>query len=651
MSRKIAFGWLLALALVFHGVVSWASTNTCLPGWSGQLLVPTPTAGLPGWIIEQDVNSSGTLTLATNQSETILQLNWNIGPGDWVQARYDFATPLDLSAADILGVTLRGDSNCPANTVTIMCVDTNDVFYGYDFPGQNSGINQVTRWLPELPATKKAFRYFWGGSGGNPALNWSKIKKFFVVVKRPSPGAGGGSGRLWIGRLQHDRAADWPRQTNYVFINTNLATVQNAASNAVRYLRVQQQSTGLLPSWFEETSPRAYLYDQSLALIALSRNGVWASGVPANASATASASLAQFLTAAQKPDGHWARVWHPVTGAELVDDGWVGDQAWCVMALAEYAFRSGNAAARTAATNGAQRLAGFIDPNGAITGFGSTEGTVDVWWAMISTLRFSDADKIKSYLLDPTRVWDADLQYWWIGANAPIAAMDCATWLSAFARHPLVAHPERGLAALSFVRRTLVTTSDAGNLCGFDGMGPVSVWNEGTAQFVAAGGEDASMFLDALLAQQNSDGSLPGSPDNWATDAFGWLSHWRGVAPTSWLHFAIRGQPFPEITRDTDGDGQPDWAEFVTGNDPQNPTNFFEIDRIEYPTDQGALQFSWPSVTNRFYTVLTTTDLGDSWMPEGGFTGVAGTGQRLGFSMAATGARKYYCVRCSMGSN
>ena len=36
--------------------------------------------------------------------------------------------------------------------------------------------------------------------------------------------------------------------------------------------------------------------------------------------------LADFLISKQKGDGHWARGWNPRTGAELADDGWVGDQ-------------------------------------------------------------------------------------------------------------------------------------------------------------------------------------------------------------------------------------------------------------------------------------------------------------------------------------
>ena len=636
--------WLLGL-LLSCGVVSDTSlAGDCLPGWSGQLLVPAPGPGLPGWRVETDTGSSGNLLLVSNVSGTHIQLNWSIDTGSWVQARYDFVSPLDLSAADIVGLTVHGDSNSLPNTVTVMLTDVNGVFYGYDLPGQNGGINQVTRWLANLPAPRKAFRYFWGGSE-NQALDWSRIAKFFLVVKRPGLGQGGGSGRLWFGPIQFDRAAAWPRQSAFVSVDTSSPVAQNAASNALQYLVGAQRDTGLLVSWAEEPGPTAWLYDQSLALIALSRAGVWANGTPANASAQAADRLAQFLIPVQKADGHWARCWNPITGLERVDDGWVGDQAWCVIALVDYALRSGNATARPAAARAAERLAGLIQSDGSLQGFTSTEGTVDVWWAMIAALRFSDADKIQQYLLDPGRVWDTDLQYWWIGANAPVLAMDCATWLSAFAHYPLVAVPERGLAALSFVRRTLLATSDDGQLCGFDGMGPVSIWNEGTAQFVAAGGQDAPLFLETLLAQQKTDGSMPGSPDNWSTDAFGWLTRWRGVAPTAWLFFALTGPPFPESARDTDGDGQPDWAEFVAGTDPMDPASFFVLRNIVSDPASATFGFSWASVTNRFYTVLSAPTPSRNWESVPSYEHVPGTGLALEFSTSLGTQTRFFRVR------
>ena len=107
-------------------------------------------------------------------------------------------------------------------------------------------------------------------------------------------------------------------------------------------------------------------------------------------------------------------------------------------------------------------------------------------------------------------------------------AMDVNTWPSVFSRHSTVNQPQRGLDALSFVRRVMITDSNDGSLIGFDGMGPVSVWNEGTAQYVAAGGPDSELFLNNLLSQQHTDGSMPNSPDNWGTP-WGWLSTMSGL--------------------------------------------------------------------------------------------------------------------------
>ena len=98
----------------------------------------------------------------------------------------------------------------------------------------------------------------------------------------------------------------------------------------------------LFISWKEEEIPNAYLFDQALALIALTKEGNWEGGDPINEEAVIAESLVQFLIAEQKIDGHWARNWNPNTGAELVDDMWVGDQAWCVLAMMVYYLKSSN---------------------------------------------------------------------------------------------------------------------------------------------------------------------------------------------------------------------------------------------------------------------------------------------------------------------
>ncbi len=187
--------------------------------------------------------------------------------------------------------------------------------------------------------------------------------------------------------------------------------------------------------------------------------------------ARAAEKLVSFVTAVQKADGHWARGWNPRTGQELVDDGWVGDQVWWVMALCIYAKKSGHAPAMSSAQRGADWLAPQIGPEGKVTA--GTEGNVDAWWALMSTGRFAEADRIKNYLLNDQTVWDPNLGYWWRGLDDPMIAMDAATWLSFFARHPSVKETARAYAALSFVSRTLVTSSQDGSQCGFDGMGLV----------------------------------------------------------------------------------------------------------------------------------------------------------------------------------
>ncbi len=499
----------------------------CAPGWQGNVLADTES--LQNWTIENGSASDG-LQLVAGQSGKAVQLNWNVASsGDYVQAKYTFPQPLDLSGADLFGFSLHGDGGETATNMAIMFADVNNVFYGYDIIKGSSGMNQINRWI-NLPLPKKVFKYFWGGG----IIDWTRINRVFVVIKQP---AGTGAGQLRIDQLQYDTAANWPRQTS--FDTTHAASVlPQVTQNAVNYLLSEQQSTGLFVSWKEEATPLAHLYDQALTLLVLTREGIWQQGSPINNAARAAQSLVAFMSQQQQSDGHWPNTWNPLNGAVTSNDAWVGDQAWWVMALSSYAARSGDNAALTSAQKGATWLAAQIDNSGKAVP--STEGNVDVWWAMIATKRFADADRIQGYLLNT--VWDTNLHYWWQGFNDPSIALDTATWLSAFSRHSRVNQPQMGLAALSFVRRTLVTSSDDDTLCGLDGTGPVSIWNEGTAQYVAAGGADGKAFLDNLIPQQKPDGSMPGSPDNWATP-LGWLTPWRGLAPTSWLYFAIKGSP------------------------------------------------------------------------------------------------------------
>jgi len=502
------------------------------PAWTGQTL--TDAGSLAGWTVEKDSGSSGSLALVEGLRGKAVELSWDLGTGQWVQARCDFPQRVDLSGRDLFGACLKGSSPGPRR-VTVLFEDADGVYVAMDL----DGINTITRWMIDWPLPRKGFGYAFSIGTTNTAIDWTRIRSLLVAVK-PLAGSTGGSGRLTLDDIRADTAGAWPAPAAF---EANVPHAQ-ASRAAVDYLLAQQQPCGLLQSWAGEPSPRAYLYDEALALIVLSREGTWTGASPQNAEARAADALAAFLVAQQKPDGHWARAWNPVTAQEVTDDGWVGDQAWAVIALRAYAARSGGGAAVAKAEACAQWLLARLEPSGKAAA--STEGTLDTFWALHCTGHDTEAAKVRDYLL--TTVWDAGAHYFWRGYGAypdPVVAMDCASWASFFARHPLVGHPERGLQALGFVRRTLLAQSEDGALRGFDGMGPVSIWCEGTGQYVCAGGPDSAYFRQVLLSLQRPGGGMPGSTGSWSSDASGWLTTWTGVAPTAWLYFALNGPPFP----------------------------------------------------------------------------------------------------------
>ncbi len=140
---------------------------------------------------------------------------------------------------------------------------------------------------------------------------------------------------------------------------------------------------------------------------------------------------------------------------------------------------------------------------------------------------------------------------------------------------------------------------------------------------------------------------MSGSPDNWSTDTFGWLTKWRGLAPTSWLYFGIKGLPFPLPTRDVDHDGMPDWCEYMAGTNPKDPSSVFRVN-ASYDSTTHAFKISWPGVSNRLYTVLISTNLASGWFPVPGQVNIPGTGQSLEFIKNVTGTgMQVYRVACS----
>lgn len=90
---------------------------------------------------------------------------------------------------------------------------------------------------------------------------------------------------------------------------------------------------------------------------------------------------------------------------------------------------------------------------------------------------------------------------------------------------------------------------------------------------------------------------------------------------------------------DTDGDGMPDYAEFIAGTDPTNAASkFVFLGATVQPN--AAIQFQWSAVPGRSYQLLSSTDM-ISWAPVSGWVQAAQSPMSFLVTNAAAGGRSY----------
>jgi len=474
-----------------------------------------------------DVGQSvtGTVKTISGYTDTALQLNYNLGStsGNWVQIRCNFDPPLDLSAYDHLRFDWRGDPDA-ANSLEIGLTDqvttTQRIFArGYHHATHRGWWGQMV-----VPFN---FLAPWHGGTFDP----EHVVAFFVSVVKDGADDTGGVGSLAIDNLSVDNVAARTVPTGFSTPMTNSA----AATAAAQWLASQQQATGLLKSWMEESTCAAHVYDQALALLVFSHEGMW----------TQADALVGALAQAQNADGSWYKSYDcSNSGLPCVHcHKWEGDIAWAVYALSRYlALGGSHPQARPAMENGAAWLATRLAADGCLV-IDHTEGTIDAWWALQAAgPEYRDeADRLKNCLL--TCYWDDAMGRFKGGRDWQQPYLDNQTWGGAFLR--AIGREEDARRASSYAYAVLRLPAQGGQVFGFDGQGgPWSVWNEGTAQYVAVGGQGADDFLRELLAQQERDGAMPSSPDDFGGGGV-WTTRWHGVAPTAWLYFALNpGEPF-----------------------------------------------------------------------------------------------------------
>jgi hypothetical protein len=459
---------------------------------------------------------SATLTTTVGYTGQALRLDYNLGtnPGAWVQLRRDFNPTLDLSAHDHVRFWHHGTLT---NTIEIGLVSS---------VGQNyfaSSWNEAAQvpWWTYATWDVQDFR-----KDGQSITNTGQVKAIFISVAKTAAGVGG-VGSFTLDELQAVNVVSRSVPASFDTITIPATPVQKAA----QWIAVRQQPGGLLKSWQEEAADYAWLYDQALGLLVLS-----------NTDRPRASQLADKLVSLQNADGSWYFGYHFVTGLPIDTPKDIGPIAWLVYALKHYALKSGDSAADQAALKGSDWLATQQQADGRLADI--TEWNLDTWWAFQVTHHQTEADRLRDYLL--TQVWDDQQGRFKSSASTYQIFLDNQTWGAAFLK--AVGREADARRALSYARWMLTVSSNTGHLCGFDGAGPFSVWNEGTLQYVAARGESSQTYFDQVVSQQAPDGGVPNSPDNYSGYIV-WLSRWHGVAPTAWLYFAGTDGPLLTIQR------------------------------------------------------------------------------------------------------
>jgi hypothetical protein len=470
---------------------------------------------------------TGTVQTIPGYAGTALQLSYDLGDtdGNWAQIRCNFDPPLDLSAYDHLRFDWRGDP-AAANSLELGLIDqvtsTQRIFgRGYHHATQRG-------WWGHLVVPFNFLDPWTEGSTLNP----SHVVAFIISVVKDSDDDVGGVGRLAIDNLNAYNVVS--RTVPADFSTPTTHTVASAA--AAQWLASQQQGTGLLKSWENEPICTAHVYDQALALIVFAHAGMWPQAD----------ALAGALAQVQNPDGSWFKSYdcQDTHGSACVHCyQWEGDVAWAIYALSRYlALGGAHPQADSAMQNGAAWLATRQAPGGCLV-IDHTEGTLDAWWALQAAgLGYRDeAERLKCCLL--AYYWDDTMGRFKGGRDWQQPYLDNQTWGGAFLR--AIGRKGDARRALSYAHQVLRLPAQGGQIFGLDGQGgPWSVWNEGSGQYVAVGGEGADDFLLELLAQQRRDGAMPGSPDDFSGGGV-WTTRWHGVAPTAWLYFALNpGEPF-----------------------------------------------------------------------------------------------------------
>jgi hypothetical protein len=520
-------------------------------GWEGEKIIQDAVLmNASNWTINPSNPSAGDSGLLT--FDDAVHLHWKFGTGQrakWVQAYIVLSSPLDLSEKDIFGIDICGLAG--KQWVRNVELKFEDGSVHAVFSWEN--LAHIERWCEKLVILKKQFSNY-------QSINWTSIRVFSIAVTMNSADITDNqddSGILSFKNLVAQSSSSFVRADNHEplteFDQNELDTIRMHAANAVKN---RQKSTGLVTTWLQDGS--SWLYGQGMALRVLSEEGEWIDNEPVNDFAEAAEKLAHFMVNHQDSKGFWPRAWNSVTGVPIVylesdNTVWMGDFPWIPGSLAFYYKKSGDLQVMSALLKARDFLYDMIEENGklntmnAVTLQKSEVSNYEGYAAALYCLsELGDTVRFASLLNRVmTSGWDNQLQCWNEGPSSSRPVLLVNAWLGAIAAHHGFA--DESVQALSLAGKLLYTRGP-GDPYGFDGIGPVATWYEGTLSYISSEGPGSNFLFEGIRGHINPDGTVPAYNDNLGSMAGIWAVDWSSLDATSWLYFAASGKsPFAYV--------------------------------------------------------------------------------------------------------
>ncbi len=525
-------------------------------GWEGEKLISDAVfLDISAWNCNQSDLNAGDSCYVT--ADTSLQLHWRFGSGirgKFSQCYQHLASTLNISDKQIIGIDVHGAEGKSRLRHVELKFESGSTQASYTWENL-AGLN---RWCENLVVLKSQF------SNGT-TFRWDSITVISFAVTMNSESTlenEADSGIVAFCNLMAASADEFIRADETEFLTDfDVDELESIRLNAAQAIKGRQNPNGLLTTWLQDGS--SWLYGQGLALRALTEEGEWNGAIASNEYALAAEKLAQFLAANQSGEGYWPRAWNALTGNILVNlEGnntvWMGDFPWIPGSLANYYRKSGDGQVLSAILKAKTFLYDLIEETGKVNTINvSTRVKYEVSnyegyaATLYCLLEFGDTTKAKQ-VMDYVMYtgWDDQMRMWKEGPGSSRPVLLVNTWLAALAAS--MHYESQALEALSMTGKLLYTRGPD-EPWGFDGVGPIATWYEGTLSYIAAAGPGSNMLFARIKNHINADGSVPAYNENLGSVAGIWAVDWSSLDATSWLYFAAaRKVPFGYTGSDPD---------------------------------------------------------------------------------------------------